>query len=60
MGEEGGEQEVEGCEGGGEKVLGDHHLGAGIGTVGSEDVVLGAIREAVEEEIDAEEEEAPG
>ena len=39
--------------------MGDHHLGAGVGPVRGEDVVLGAVCEAVEEEVDAEEEEAP-
>lgn len=51
-GEEGGEEEVGGCEEGGEYVLRDHHLGAGVGAMGGEDVVLGAVCEAVEEEVD--------
>ncbi len=41
--------------------MGGHHLRAGVwadGGVG-EDVVLGAVCEAVEEEVDGEEEEAP-
>ena len=51
-GEEGGEEEVGGCEEGGEDVLRDHHLGSRVGAVGAEDVVLGAVCEAVEEEVD--------
>ena len=51
-GKEGGEEEVGGCEEGGEDVLRDHHLGAGVGAVGGEDVVLGAVCEAIEEEVD--------
>ena len=51
-GEEGGEKKVGGCEEGGEDVLRDHHLWAGVGAVSAEDVVLGAVCEAVEEEID--------
>lgn len=51
--EEGNEEEVEGCQEGGEEVLRDHHLRAGVGAEGGEDVVLGAVREAIEEEVDA-------
>lgn len=51
-GEEGREEEVGCCEEGGEDVLRDHHLRAGVGAVGAEDVVLGAVCEAVEEEVD--------
>lgn len=53
--EERKEEEVDGCEEGGEEVLGDHHLRAGIRAEGGEDVVLSAVREAVEEEVDAQE-----
>ena len=62
-GEVGGEEEVGGCKEGGEEVLRDHHLGAGVGRavlLRAKDVVLGCIGEAVEEEVDGEEEEAPG
>lgn len=55
----GGEEQVDGCEEGGEEVLRDHHLRAGVGAVGAEDVVLGAVGEAVEEEVDGEEGQAP-
>ena len=51
-GEIGRGEQVEGCEGGGEEVLRDHHLRAGVGAVGREDVVLGCVCEAVEEEVD--------
>ncbi len=59
---EGGEQEVGGGEEGAEDILGGHHLRAGVGLVaaGGEDVVLGGVGEAVEEEVDGEKEEAPG
>ena len=52
-GEVWGEEEIGGCEEGGEGVLGDHHLRARVGFVGAEDVVLGAVCQAVEEEVDA-------
>ena len=52
MREERGGEEVEGGEERAEKVLCDHHLRAGVGAVGGEDVVLGAVGEAVEEEVD--------
>ena len=63
-GEEGGreqrqDEQVGGCEGGGEDVLRGHHLRAGVGPVGGEDVVLRRVREAVEQEVDGEEEQAP-
>lgn len=51
--EKGGEEEVECREEGGEDVLGDHHLGAAVRAVGTENVVLGRVGEAIEEEVDA-------
>lgn len=48
----GGKEHVGCCEEGGEEVLGDHHLRAGIGAIGGENVVLGAVGKAVEEEVD--------
>ena len=56
--ENGGEEEVGACQEGAEDVLGGHHLRAGVGWRtrgaggGGEDVVLRAVREAVEEEVD--------
>lgn len=49
-----GDEEIDGCEEGAEDVLGGHHLRAGVGFVarGGEDVVLGGVGEAVEEEVD--------
>lgn len=58
-GEVWGEKEVGGCEEGGEEVLGDHHLRARIGAIGSEDMVLGAVGESIEEEVYAKKEETP-
>lgn len=52
--DEGREEEVDGCEGRGEEVLRDHHLRAGVRAEGGKDVVLGAVGEAVEEEVDSE------
>lgn len=51
--DDGGEEKVGGCEGCRKKVLSDHHLRAGVGAEGGKDVVLGAVGEAVEEEVDA-------
>lgn len=39
--------------------MGDHHLGAGVGAVGCENVVLGGVGEAIEKEVDREEKESP-
>lgn len=39
--------------------MGDHHLGAGVGAVSGEDVVLGGVGEAIEKEVDGEEKESP-
>lgn len=39
-----GEKHVGYCQQGGEEVLGDHHLRSGVGAVGAEDVILGAVR----------------
>lgn len=58
--EPGAQDEVGGGDGRGHQVVGAHHLGAGVGLEGAEDVVLGAVGEAVEQEVDAEEEQAPG
>lgn len=58
-GEEGGKKHVRRREEGGKNVLGDHHLRAGIGAVSGKNVVLGAICEAIEEKINAQQEEAP-
>lgn len=57
--EEWGEKEVGYCEYGGEEVLGDHHLGAGVGAVSGENVVLGGVCEAIEKEVDGEKKESP-
>ena len=55
-------EEVAGREEGREHVLRDHHLRAGeagVGLRGGEDVVLGGVGQAVEEEVDRQEEDAP-
>lgn len=39
--------------------MGDHHLGAGVGAVSGEDVVLGGVGEAIKKEVDGEEKESP-
>ena len=53
------EHEVAGRQQGREQVVGAHHLRARVAAEGLEDVVLRAVGQAVEEEVDAEEEEAP-
>lgn len=55
------EQEIGCCKQSAENILSGHHLGAGVRFVprGGEDVVLGGVSEAVEEEVDGEQEEAP-
>lgn len=57
--EPGAEDEVGGRDGGAHEVVGAHHLRARVGLEGAEDVVLGAVGEAVEQEVDAEEQQAP-
>lgn len=59
-GEPGAGDEVQARDEGAHDVVGAHHLGARVGPEGLEDVVLGAVGEAVEEEVDAEQEEPPG
>lgn len=57
--ENGGEEEICGCEQCGEKILRDHHLGTRVGAERAEDVILGAVRETVEEEVDAKQRKTP-
>lgn len=59
-GDVGGDEEVADGEGGAHDVLRAHHLWAGEAFECAEDLVLHGVREAVEEEIYAEEEEADG
>ena len=54
------EQEVRARDDRAHDVIGDHHLRPRVGAEGREDVVLGAVRQAVEQEVDAEQEEPPG
>ena len=42
-----------------EEILGDHHLRARVGAVGTENVVLSAVRETVKKKIDAQEKQSP-
>lgn len=58
--EPGAADEVQAGDEGAHHVVGAHHLGAAVGAEGLEDVVLGAVGEAVEEQVDAEQEQAPG
>lgn len=51
-----GAEEVERGESGGEQVQSRHHLRAGVGAEAGVDVVLGGVGQAVEEEVDGEEE----
>lgn len=57
--EPGAQDEVGGGDGGAHQVVGAHHLGAGVGLEGAEDVVLGAVGQAVEQQVDAQQQQAP-
>jgi hypothetical protein len=54
-----GKDHVGACQEGGEEVLSDHHLRSCVGPEGTEDVVLGAVRQAVKKEVNAQKKEAP-
>lgn len=58
--EPGAKEQVGAGQGGAEQVVGRHHLRARVGLEGGEDVVLGAVGEAVEQQVDAQQQEAPG
>ena len=58
--EPGAQDEVAARDGGREQVVGRHHLGARVGLEGLEDVVLGAVGQAVEQQVDGQEQHAPG
>lgn len=54
------EQQVGAGQGGAHHVVGAHHLRAAVGPELGDDVVLGAVGEPVEEQVDAEQQHAPG
>ena len=56
----GAQQQVQPRHHGHHHVVGAHHLRAGVGPEGLEDVVLGAVGQAVKQQIDAQEQQAPG
>ena len=58
--EPGAEDQVGGGDGGAHEVVGAHHLGARVGLEGAEDVVLGAVGKAVEQQVDGQQQQAPG
>lgn len=58
--EVGAEQQVGAGQGGAHHVVGAHHLRAAVGPELGDDVVLGAVGEPVEEQVDAEQQHAPG
>lgn len=60
MYEPGAEHEVAQRDGRAHEVVGAHHLRTSVPLEGAEDVVLGAVGEAVKEQVNAEEEHAPG
>lgn len=56
----GAQDQVRGHDGHAHEIVGAHHLGARVGLEGAEDVVLRAVREAVEQEVDAQQQQPPG
>lgn len=55
----GAQDEVRGHDGHAHEVVSAHHLGARVGLEGAEDVVLRAVGEAVEQEVNAQQQQAP-
>lgn len=55
----GAQDQVGGGDGGAHEVVGAHHLRARIGLERAKDVVLGAVGQAVEQQVDGEKEHAP-
>ena len=58
--EPGAAEEVGGGDGGGHEVVGAHHLRARVRPERAEHVVLRAVGQPVEEQVDAEQQQAPG
>lgn len=56
----GAEDEVRGGDGGAHEVVGAHHLRPRVGLEGAEDVVLGAVGEAVKQQVNGQQQQAPG
>lgn len=52
--------EVQGRHGGAHDVVGAHHLRPAKRTEGLKDVILGAVGEAIKQEVDAQQQQAPG
>ncbi|KAL9036366.1 MAG: hypothetical protein Q9214_006165, partial [Letrouitia sp. 1 TL-2023] len=59
VGKERGDEKIQRCEQSREDVLRDHHLRARVRAKGGEDVVLSAVRQAIEEEVNEQEKETP-
>lgn len=53
------DKEIRARDEGAHHVVGAHHLRTTIGSESLKDVVLGAVRQAVKEEVDAQEQESP-
>lgn len=58
--EPGAEDQVCDHDGHAHEVVGAHHLGARVRLESGEDVILGTVREAVEQQIDAQQQQPPG
>lgn len=52
--------EVQGRHGGAHDVVGAHHLRPAKGAEGLKDVILGAVGEAIKQEVDAQQQQSPG
>lgn len=56
----GAEDQVGSSDGSTHEVVRAHHLGPAVRSEGGEDVVLDTVRQAIEEQVDAQEEHSPG